>query len=894
MHIAKSRLLDANDFKSALNRSAEPIAVFREQLQRGRDTLEQYHLDGALAQEVVYHHAWLVDQFVCAAWQYCAGNTDPDTGIALVAVGGYGRGELHPHSDVDLMLLLRARAAPELREFAERFLRFLWDIGLDVGHSVRTVADSTREAKRDITIATNIMESRHLAGDKTLTEAMQVRTAAPRVWPARRFFEAKWDEQIARHARFDDTAYNLEPNLKEGPGGLRDIHMIGWVARRYFGGTELKDLVAHGFLTEDEHRTLIRGRNFLWRLRIGLHLLAKRREDRLLFDHQRTLAQQFGYRDRSNNLAVEQLMKRYYRTVKELRLLNEILLQHFQEAILSRRRVHRNDINRRFWTVDGFLEASDAKVFERAPFALLETFLILQQHEEIKGVRASTIRLIRENLHRIDPEFRRDIRCRTLFMEILRQPHGVTRALRRMNGYGVLGAYIPIFGRIVGQMQHDLFHVFTVDAHSLFVVRNLRRFAVDRFEHEYPHASEIMARLFKRERLYLAGLFHDVAKGQGGDHSVLGEKQAFEFCKAHDLSDYDAHFVAWLVRHHLLLSWTAQREDISDQAVIARFVQIVGDQKHLDNLYLLTMADIRGTSPHVWNTWKGRLLSDLYGAASRALRHGLANPAQLDDRIRELKHDALGCLAGLQVDENNAKRYWDYLDPEYFLRHDAETVAWHTDRIVNARLVDLPLVAARYHPVIGAAQFLIFASESDTLLPSAAGGFDRQNLNIVDARIHSAKAGLALLVFVVLGRRGENLEDPEQLHQHEQILRRQLLEPEPLGRAASTVTLPRTLKHFPIDTRVTFSDPADTRYTTMEVVAQDRPGLLFHVSKALLHCKVRLLSAKITTFGERAEDVFFIVDRDGELVNTANQRECLTASIHAALDSTPIAATASA
>ncbi len=879
MHLAKSSLFDAKGFSRRLASGEPPITVFRTALDEARRELHAQHVKGSAAQDVVHGHAWVIDQILHFAWELFAGGLEPGTRVALVAVGGYGRGELHPRSDVDVMLLIERATRADASDFSEKLLRFLWDIRLDVGHSVRTVADCVRESKRDITVATNLMEARLLEGDDELFEQMKQKTQPPRVWPVRKFFQAKLNEQIARHERFDDTEYNLEPNIKEGPGGLRDIQTIAWVAQRHFGATAFKDLIAHDFLTEEEYRTLIRGRNFLWRLRNGLHFLAGRREDRLLFDHQRSLATEFGFEDRENHLAVEQLMKRYYRTVKELRLLNEILLQHFQEAILSRRDRVRREINRRFCSIDGFLEVNHSDVFRRNPFALLEMFLILQQRPEMKGVRASTIRLVRANLHRIDAAFRDDIACRSLFMEIVRQPAGLTHALRRMNAYGVLGAYLPVFGRIVGQMQHDLFHVYTVDAHALFVVRNLRRFAVTEFRHEFPHASEIMGRLFKRERLYLAGLFHDIAKGRGGDHSKLGEADAFSFCKRHDMSDYDAHFVAWLVRHHLLMSWTAQREDISDPNVITRFAQTVGDQEHLDNLYLLTMADIRGTSPQVWNAWKGRLLADLYAAASRALRRGISTPLQVSERIRELKDEARGYLEKLGVSAAAVDRYWDYLDDEYFLRHDPETVAWHTHRIVSAHVIDLPLVAARYHPDIGASQFLVFAPDAENLFSVVTGGFDRLHLNILDARVHGARSGMALLVFVVLGA------EAEEIREQESRLRTQILAPVS-GRGSRRGTLSRTLRHFPIATNVSFAESLDAQYTIMEVVAQDRPGLLYQVSLALLQCKVRLVSAKITTAGERAEDVFFIVDRDGHPVSSQSQQSCLREHIHEALDET--------
>lgn len=882
MYLRKKDLFDRGQFEAALSSADKPLARFKGSLLHARKTLHQWHLQGAAAQDVVHIHAWLVDQLLHFAWDMHRPNLPTDARISLVAVGGYGRGELHPCSDVDLMLLMDRDRHQEIQGFTERFLSFLWDMGLEVGHSVRSVADCVREGKQDITVATNLMESRRISGDGDLLSAMRTRTAPPKVWPIKAFFEAKWTEQIKRHKRFGDTAYNLEPHLKDGPGALRDIQMIGWVAQRHFGSATLHELVQREFLTEEEFRTLIRSRNFLWRLRNGLHFLAGRREDRLLFDHQRSLAVQFGFHDRDGNLAVEQLMKRYYRIVKELRLLNEILLQHFQEAILSPSGARAKTINRRFRAHDGFLEVTNSQVFKASPTAMLELFLLLQKHPDLKGVRASTIRLVRENLRRIDQGFRKSVACRRLFMEILRQPHGVTKALGRMNAYGVLGAYIPVFDRVVGQMQHDLFHVYTVDAHTLFVVRNLRRFAVPGVETEFPIATEIMSRIAKPERLYLAGFFHDIGKGRGGDHSTIGERDAVTFCKLHDMSEYDCHFVGWLVRNHLLMSWTAQRQDISDPDVVLQFAQTVGDQEHLDNLYLLTVADIRGTSPHVWNTWKGRLLTDLYAATTRVLRRGFGAPIHLPDRIRDLKLDAINTLNGTGPSQQSVEQHWAMLDDEYFLRHDADSVAWHAHCVATAQALALPLVAARHAGHLGGNQVLVFAPESDDLLSIVAGGFDRLGMSIVDARIHSTRAGFALYIFVALTYDGHAIEAAPDLRDLESSLRQQILDPK-AGPDPRHASVSRTLKHFPIDTRVSFYPSVNGQQTVMEVIAQDRPGLLYQVSLAMLHCKVRLVTAKITTYGERAEDIFIITDRDGKPVTAMRQQACLNSNIYRAL-----------
>ena len=875
MAVAKAALFDARRFDAALADTDTPLPLFREALKAGHAVLKAAHDAGAGGAEIVRARAWLVDELLRRAWAWHRARLAAGETLALAAVGGYGRGELAPASDVDLMILTDRRRPERLAGFVRPLLQFLWDMGLEVGHSLRNPKSSAAEARRDITVATNIMEARLLAGDRGLFEAMRARTAPPRVWPSRAFFQAKWQEQIARHHRFHDTAYNLEPHVKEGPGGLRDIQMIGWVAMRHFGTGDLHELVTHGFLTEREYRALIRGRNFLWRVRNGLHFLTGRREDRLLFDHQRALAAAFGYRDRPGRLAVERFMKRYYRTIKALALLNELLLQHFQEELLARRRPRRRDLNRRFRAHGDFLELRHPRVFERQPFAMLELFLILQQHPELKGVRAATLRALQANLHRIDAGFRRDIACRSLFMEILRQPRGITHTLRRMNAYGVLGAYLPAFGRIVGQMQHDLFHVYTVDEHCLFVLRNIRRLMVPDYHHEFPFESALIQDLVKPERLYIAALFHDIAKGRGGDHSELGEREALAFCRRHDLSEYDSRFVAWLVRHHLVMSWTAQREDIDDPEVVMAFARQVGDQERLDNLYLLTVADIRGTGPEVWNAWKGRLLAQLYASASQIFRRGFSDPLRREDRARAVQAEA---LARLGADAGAAaRRLWQTLGTDYFSRYDGEAVAWHSRRLLAAGLSDLPVVAARRHPEHQGIEILVVGPDRPDLFATLTGGIDRLGFDIVDARLHTTRQGLALDTFVVLDRSGVTGGMTDETAEIEAALRDQLLAPR-AGRDPRSIALPRTLKQFPLPTRVQFAPAHGGQSTCMEVSSQDRPGLLYQIALALSACGVQVRSAKISTYGERAEDIFFL-SRPGGGGLAAEQQDCLRAEI---------------
>lgn len=871
--LSRRQIFDAARFEEQLARTSNIQQLFSATLKHGREHLRAAHYKGASARRIVHTHSWLVDQILLHAWTHHAHLYVQQGAVApaLIAVGGYGRGELHPASDIDLLVLLPQESGYDA--FIETFLRFLWDIGLEVGHSSRTVEQCVQAAREDITVATNLMETRLLAGDADLLNTMRKATAAPAIWPSAEFFAAKYREQQKRHHQYDDSGYNLEPNVKEGPGGLRDIQMIMWVAQRHFGDSELAGLVEHGLLTDQEYRTLNKGRTLLWRIRNALHYLAGRREDRLLFDHQRILAKEFGFHDRKGSLAVEQFMKQYYRTIKQLSLLNEILLQYFQETLLSAEIPDIQEINARFHSRNGYLAANNDRVFERRRSAILEMFLILQQHPELKGVRAHTIRLLLSGLGQVNNAFRNDIRNQSLFMEIIRQPRGITHELRRMNAYGVLGAYIPAFGRIVGQMQHDLFHVYTVDEHTLFVVRNLRRFTVPEFANEFPLASSIIRQLVKPERLYLAGLFHDIAKGRGGDHSELGEYDARRFCRKHGLSDYDTRFVCWLVRNHLLMSWTAQRQDISDPGIVLEFARKIGNQEHLDNLYLLTVADIRGTSPRVWNDWKGHLLMQLYRATSRVFLEGADAISDVADHVRSRRQAALDVIRPDKLLRERIERYWSQMTDYYFLHYDTDSLAWHAQTISSHSAADFPLVATRFNPDIGGSEFLVYLPTRSDLFVQLTGAFDRLNLSILDARVHSTFTGFALDTFVVMDQSGEPVVDEQSLRYLEQTLRDELTQHR--VRPGQAMHVPRRLKHFPIKTQVHFGEMRNGLTSIMEVVAQDRPGLLYQVALALHECGAKLAAAKISTLGERVEDVFYITNRDNEPVRDTAQQQCL-------------------
>ncbi len=873
-------VFDPEDFARNLAADSDHLKVFRDALKKGTAALESLFHRGLSAAYLVVERARLIDQLLHHAWSlYVPGNIE---GLALVAVGGYGRAELHPGSDVDIMVLVGSDSVLSAQgKRIEAFLTGLWDLGLEVGQSVRSVEDCVREAAANVTVVTNLMEARLIVGSADLYRQMKDATGPKHIWPDREFFEAKRAEQAHRHERFHDTAYNLEPNVKEGPGGLRDIQTIGWVAKRHFDAETLHELVSLGFLTKSECQELIRGQNYLWRVRFALHTIAGRREDRLLFDYQCELAGLFGYVDEHSNLAVEQFMQRYYRTIKDLSVLNEILLQYLDEAILlDDAQPDPQPLNKRFQIRRGFIELTNDDVFHKQPFALLELFLLLAQRSDIKGVRAATIRSIRQHTHIIDQGFRADLRCRSLFMEILRQPDGVTRVLRRMNAYGVLGAYLPEFGQIVGRMQYDLFHSYTVDQHILFVVRNLRRFDLERFRHEFPHCSVLMRQVPKPELLHLAGLYHDIAKGRGGDHSILGALDAKDFCERHAVGRFDTRMVCWLVEHHLLMSVTAQKQDITDPEVINRFASRVGDQLHLKHLYLLTVADIRGTNPKLWNAWRESLLRELYEETRRALRRGVEDSVDHEERTREIRNQALALLASKSIDERRVAAVWDDFPSEYFRRHSADEIAWHTRAVLKKAADGKTLVLARREP--GGTKIFIYRSDSDGLFAATTSIFDQLSLNIVDARIITARSGYSLDTYIVLEADGAPIADRQRLRQILERLQRALnkhdVSPEKSTRRPS-----RRLKSFRIPTEVAFSEDVANGRTVVEIITADRPGLLSQIGNTFIESGLRVQNAKIATLGERAEDVFFVTDLDNRPLD-AIAREPLRQALANRLD----------
>jgi [protein-PII] uridylyltransferase len=831
------------------------VAELRQRLVRERAALCESHDPRAEPARFLRRHRHLIDLCLRTLWQEAA---MPPT-LALVAVGGYGRGELFPHSDVDVLVLLPEVLDADDENLVERFVHTLWDIGLELGHSVRSLAQCREEAAKDVTVQTSLLEARLIAGSRSQFRAF--RESLQATFDVQSFFKAKRLEQEQRYAKYQDSAYSLEPNLKEAPGGLRDLQVILWVARAIGLGRDWRALAALGLITRQEALHLKRHADFLARIRIQLHLLAGRREDRLLFDYQDALAARFGFAGTHTRRPSEMFMQRYYRTAKAVTQLNTILLQNIDATIFPALDVTAHPINERFQAVRELLDAIDPTIFERMPHTILESFLLLQQHAELKGMTAPTLRALWRARRQIDARFRNDPTHRATFISMLQQPRGVVHELRRMNQYGILGRYLPPFGRIVGQMQYDLFHVYTVDQHILMVVRNLRRFTMVEFAHEYPFCSRLVANFERYFLLYIAAMFHDIAKGRGGDHSQLGKLDARRFCRLHGLSDDDTALVEFLVERHLTMSAVAQKRDLADPDVISEFAALVQTERRLTALYLLTVADIRGTSPKVWNAWKGKLLEDLFRLTRRVLR---GDGVRYDLDVQAKQSEALRLLRLYALSDTVGDRLWRELDVAYFLRHDAREIAWQT-RTLHYRVdTEKPVVKVRPSPIGEGLQVLIYARDEPALFARICGYFESINYSIVDAKIHTTRHGYALDTFLVLGT-GKSHHYREMINLIEQELterleRRPALTPPMRGRVS------RQLRHFPVTPEVHIRPDEKGQYYLVSITAGDRPGLLYGIARVFSEYHIDLHTAKIVTLGERAEDVFVV---SGEALGNA-------------------------
>ena len=878
--------MDRSELESRISNDRSPVSAARQLLRESYDADADAFREGADVRALVRSRADTVDTVLRLIWNRYPFARSED--IALIAVGGYGRGELHPHSDIDLLILTRKGMAPEWQDDLGAFITLLWDLKLDIGHSVRSMDESIAAAREDISILTNLLETRTIAGPDSLRQALSEQAYSDEVSSDKAYFVAKREEQQQRHKKYGDTEYNLEPNVKGSPGALRDIQTIGWITKRHFGLQSIADLTRFSILTEEEHQILHEGETFLWRLRYGLQLIADRNENRLLFDHQRALAQMLGYQDQGKRLGVELMMQQYYRTVLALAEITDVLLQYYDEAIIgSGTEDEIRPLNKRFQMRNLYIEAINNQVFAYAPYAIMEIFVLMAQHPEIKGIRATTIRSLRAHRHLIDDAFRNDLAVTTLFMELMRTPHALDQTLSAMKKYNVLGRYLPEFGQIIGQMQHDLFHIYTVDAHTMRVIRNMVRLTGTEAQSEYPLASRLIHRLPKLDTLYIAGLYHDVAKGRGGDHSELGAIDAEAFCQRHHLSERDTQLISWLVENHLFMSMTAQRKDISDPDIIQAFARAMPSQAHLDYLYILTVCDISATNPKLWNTWRASLLRQLYIEAKRALRRGIDTPVDRQAWIDATREEAREILRAQNMTDEQVDKIWDTVDEEYFLQDSTVDIAWQTAAIIRHGDNPDPLVLirdTRGGPTDGYSQIIIYMKDRVALFAATTAVLEQLNLNIVDARINSSEGPYSISSYVVLDEQGQPLGvDPARKERVRKRLIEELDDPEDYPDIIHRRT-PRQLKHFAFPTEVTFSNDTINQRTVMEVITPDRPGLLARIGQVLLEHRVRLTNAKIATLGERVEDVFFITDEHGKPLSDPNVCQALQQHMSKMLD----------
>ncbi|MDB5932992.1 MAG: [protein-PII] uridylyltransferase [Massilia sp.] len=855
----------------AAERKAHLRDQLKQQLKADRQLLAAaFHQDGK-PEKLLRGLRQSVDEVLTHAWT----EAGLPASSALVGVGGYGRGELFPYSDVDLLILLSEPADAITRGRLEELVQLLWDLGLEIGSSIRTVDECMIESQADITVQTSLLEARLVAGDLTVFGRLQQRYQA--AMDPQAFFQAKTAEMRLRHAKYEDTAFALEPNCKESPGGLRDLQVILWVAKAAGLANSFSQLAARGLITQTEARVLMEKERAFKDIRVRLHLHTNRREDRLVFDVQDAIARSLGLHGTGTGpnarRASEYLMQRYYWAAKAVTQLNTILLQNI-EAQLFPHSAEAVEIHRYFNEVNGFIDIRDDDTFEAHPSSMLEIFVVMTERQDIKGMTARTIRALWHARERIDAAFRADPVNRALFLRILQAPVGLVHALRRMNDMSILGRYLPVFRRIVGQMQHDLFHVYTVDQHIMMVVRNMRRFTMSEHAHEYPFCSQLIANFRDPWLLYVAALFHDIAKGRGGDHSKLGTADARQFCEEHGIKEEDTELVVFMVEQHLTMSQVAQKQDLSDPDVIAAFAKVVGDERHLTALYLLTVADIRGTSPKVWNAWKAKLLEDLYRITLRVLG---GEPHSADRELKNRQDEARAMLRLWGLPEHAHEALWDQLDVAWFLRHDAADIAWQTRALYDRLDSPKPVVKCRLAPVGEGLQVAVYIKDQPDLFARICSYFDRKNFSILDAKIHTTRNGYALDTFMVTEANfAKSYRDIINLIEHEvcELLTSQAPLPAP-----SHGRLSRMSRTFPITPTVDLRPDERGQYYLLSISANDRTGLLYSIANVLTRYRINLHTAKIMTLGERVEDVFLV---DGAVFNSArNQIQLETALLDA-------------
>ncbi|MDI9819803.1 MULTISPECIES: [protein-PII] uridylyltransferase [unclassified Legionella] len=793
-------------------------------------------------------------------------NLHLDNQFSLVALGGYGRRELQLYSDVDLLLLHHEVITETHAQRAQSFIQACWDIGLEVSHQITTVNACAELASQDLSVISSILDMRLLCGRGALIEELSYQTHPLHMWPGEQYFFAKQQEQNQRYAKYGETAYNLEPNVKNGPGGLRDIHILLNISKRHFGINKLAEGINNGFITDKEYEDLIFCQYFLWRVRFALHMLAGKQEERLLFDYQIKLANLFGFTDTSNSLAIEQFMKTYFNVIKRIRELNEMLLQWFTEAIVHHQKQQIIPLDNHFHLANNYIEVTHPQVFIHRPQALLELFLWIAKRPTIQGVRANTIRLIRKHLYLMGKKFHSAKSGVKDFIALFKTPSGPYKALHHMNRYGVLAHYLDCFAAVTGQMQYDLFHVYTVDQHTLFVIRNLSRFLEADYKQHFPLAAKLMSTIKKPEILYLAALFHDIAKGRGGDHSELGAKEAEQFSFHHQLEDEDRKLLVWLVHQHLLMSQTAQRQDIYDPKTVHDFCSLLPQPEYLDYLYLLTVADICATNPKLWNAWKDSLLKELYQSAHSTMRQ---EKALMDETtvIYSRKKQAMELLLKEGISQATVERLWINFKGKYFLHEPAEIIARHTQAIIHCDQYPLVLIMPHYSQ--GGTEVLIYMPHRAERFTIATTVLSNHYATIQEAAILTCDNNYDLDTYIILDEQHQAFFDENRIRIIREDLVKHLASDTKLP-ATSKRRVSRTQAHFNLSPKITFTEDREHQHTRLFLVTTDRPGLLAKISHIFLTQNITLHNAKIATAGERVEDMFFISTKTG---NALSQQE---------------------
>ncbi|MEP1445678.1 MAG: [protein-PII] uridylyltransferase [Paraglaciecola sp.] len=828
---------------------------------------------------LVLGRATLVDTLLRHIWQLM--ELHKEKNLALVAVGGYGRGQLQPYSDIDLLLLSKKSLSSKQQEHISRFITLLWDIGLDVGQSVRTIKETFQLAKQDVSIATNLVEARILNGCQTTFDDLQQKLNGRGYWSSKDFFVAKDHEQKARHAKFKDTSYNLEPNVKESPGCLRDIQSIGWVAKKHFNATDGKDLLEHGYFNQQEFDELIECREILWRIRFALHIVAGRSENRLLFDYQADVATRLGYGD-DGKKSVEKMMKIFFRTVRRISELNKMLMQRFSQDVLSLNVKQQIKINADFELLDGYIAPTHDNVFT-SPEAILKFLLLLADTPDIQDLHSSCLRQLRIARRAFRKQYYVEREeCRELFLLLMKHPNFFSLGWDIMHKHGVLQAYIPQWDHIVGMMQFDLFHAYTVDEHTHRLVKNIHQYSQPENK-EFPRCGNIVKNLDKPELLYIAAIFHDIGKGRNGDHSELGAIDVKEFCERHGLNTQETELIRWLVESHLLMSVIAQRRDIYDPAVINEFAQSVRTHNNLNHLYVLTLADIRATNDNLWNDWKSTLLRELYLLTQKALDNGLECKVALQDRISEHQTKAMTAMLENGMNESQISQFWQRLSDDYFTRFKPAQIAWHANVILAAHPMtdDFLLVGTSANTSKSGAELIVYGKDKPMMFAQIASVLDSRNCSIHDAQIMRTHDGYMFDSFIIFEHNGDRITSVSRLNSLKEAVETQLNKPG--EEHVNKRKMSRQMKQLDVKTKVRFYS-SQTNVTLVELEALDAPGLLANISEQFIAHNFKLHQAKISTIGERAEDLFIISNEQDQPL-THNEQVLLKKHLCEALDS---------